>query len=195
MPEIVFHGPCGIVEANYTAGKSGYAALVCSPHPLYGGDMDNNIVRMLYDMHVNLGNSVMRFNYRGVGRSVGDFNAGYGETVDANHATDWLLDNNPGCLGIHVAGFSFGAYIASQIAVRRPEAVSLLCVAHPYTLYHSEFIEDWVPRTLMIDGDQDDFVGRYELLDKNIKRATIADTDHFMTGKLPEMARIIEEWI
>ena len=103
MPEVIFSGPAGRIEGRYTKAKEPGApiALLLHPHPQFGGTMNNPIVHSLYYMFAERGFSVLRFNFRGVGRSQGLFENGAGELSDAASALDWLqsLNRRPASAG------------------------------------------------------------------------------------------------
>jgi len=193
--ELLINGDVGHLQAHYTKGTINKCALILSPHPMYGGDMENNICRYIYTALSKRGYSTMRLNYRGVGLSEGEFDQSYGEVTDANFAIDWLLNNNIMCDDITVCGFSFGAYIASQITIRRPEVKRLISVSQPFGLYSHEFMTE-CPKTksLFIRGSMDDIHGKHATR-KDIDINVIDGADHFMTGKLEEMMTIINGWL
>ena len=97
MPEVIFNGPAGRIEARFHQGKSNAApiALILHPHPTFGGTMNNPIVHSLYQLFQSRGFSVLRFNFRGVGRSQGLFDNGAGELADAAAALDWVRYSMP----------------------------------------------------------------------------------------------------
>src|SRR6185312_3841141 len=97
MPEVVFNGPAGRLEGRYTASREENApiALLLHPHPQHGGTMNNKVVYTLFQAFLRRGFSVLRFNFRGVGRSQGQFGRGEGELADAASALDWLQAANP----------------------------------------------------------------------------------------------------
>src|SRR4051794_26583998 len=108
MPEVFFNGPAGRIEGRYTESTNSKSptALVLHPHPLYGGTMNNKVVYNLYKTLVDNDFTVLRINFRGVGRSMGKFDEGVGEMTDAATALDWLQLNNP-LSSVHlIAGFS-----------------------------------------------------------------------------------------
>ena len=102
MPEVMFAGPDGRLEGRYHHSKESGAplALVLHPHPLHGGTMNNRIVYTMYQSFQKLGFSVMRFNFRGVGRSQGRYDGGFGEISDAAGALDWMQMVNPNSGGL-----------------------------------------------------------------------------------------------
>jgi len=97
MPEVIFNGPDGRLEGRYHKAKNPEApiAIVLHPNPLHGGNMNNRVVFILYNTFVEHGFSVLRFNFRGVGRSQGRFDNGFGELSDAAYAFDWIQQMNP----------------------------------------------------------------------------------------------------
>ena len=117
MPELMLPGPNGRLEARFSPGISRNApvALVLHPHPQHGGTMNNKVTYALYQTFVERGFAVLRFNFRGVGRSQGSYDRGEGELADAAAALDWLESTNPDASASWIAGFSFGAWIGMQL--------------------------------------------------------------------------------
>ncbi|HEY8351277.1 MAG TPA: alpha/beta hydrolase, partial [Sphingomonadales bacterium] len=142
MPEVIFNGPEGRLEGRYHPSKKENApiALVLHPHPQYGGTMNNKVVYYLYHSFVHRGFSVLRFNFRGVGRSQGSFDNGVGELSDAAAALDWLQNYNRDASTCWVAGFSFGAWIGMQLLMRRPEIEGFIAVSPPANMYDFTFL-------------------------------------------------------
>ena len=128
MPELVINGPEGRLEARYHHAASSKApiALVMHPHPKFGGTMNHKVVYHLFHAFVRSGCSVLRFNYRGVGRSQGAFDNGTGELADAAAALDWMQSFHANASHCWVTGFSFGAWLAMQLLKRRPEIDSFI---------------------------------------------------------------------
>src|SRR3954447_3961561 len=142
MPEVIFNGPEGRLEGRYNHSKTQNApiALVLHPHPQHGGTMNNRIVYAIFQTFVRRGFSTLRFNFRGVGRSQGGFDRGEGELSDAAAALDWLQTYNPNAQACWIGGFSFGAWIAMQLLMRRPEIDGFIAVAPPANLYDFSFL-------------------------------------------------------
>src|SRR6267143_467052 len=111
MPEVIFPGPAGRLEGRYHPAKQKNApiAMVLHPHPQFHGTMNHQIIYQCYYAFAHRGFSVLRFNFRGVGRSQGSFDHGTGELSDAASALDWAQTINPEARACWVAGFSFGA--------------------------------------------------------------------------------------
>ncbi len=160
MPEIIFNGPSGRLEGRYNPGKTDTApvALVLHSNPQYGGKMDEKISYYLFHAFAHRGFATLRFNFRGVGRSQGEFDSGTGELSDAAAALDWLQSINPNSTGTWIAGFSFGAWIGMQLLMRRPEIKGFISVAPPANLYDFSFLAPCPSSGLIIQADQDDLV-------------------------------------
>ena len=123
MPEVIFTGPAGRLEGRYHQAqqKNAPIAIILHPHPQFGGTMNHQIVYQLYYAFAHRHFAVIRFNFRGVGRSQGAFDHGQGELSDAAAALDWAQSINPEARSCWIAGFSFGAWIGMQLLMRRPE--------------------------------------------------------------------------
>jgi alpha/beta superfamily hydrolase len=156
MPEVVFNGPAGRLEGRYHPSKRRGAplAIVLHPHPQFGGTMNNPIVYQLYYLFVNRGFSVLRFNFRGVGRSQGLYH-GQDELSDSASALDWAQSINPEARACWVAGVSFGAWIGMQLLMRRPEVEGFISVAPPAGRFDFSFLAPCPSSGLIIHGDQD----------------------------------------
>ncbi|HAU29866.1 MAG TPA: alpha/beta hydrolase [Rhodospirillaceae bacterium] len=195
MPDIIINGPAGRLECRYHAAKSPNAplALLLHPHPQYGGTMNNRIIYTMFQTFAALGFSVLRFNFRGVGRSEGAFDKGEGELCDAAAALDWLQAMNPGTSGIWVGGFSFGAWIAMQLLMRRPEIYSFVAVAPPANMHDFSFLAPCPASGLIIQGEKDEVVPESyvsKLVQKlnsqrgiSIDYRIISEASHFFTNQ------------
>ncbi|WP_411837516.1 alpha/beta hydrolase [Paracoccus sp. ME4] len=158
MPELIFPGPEGRLEGRYhpQPGKpDAPIAIVLHPHPQYGGTMNNRVVYNLHYAFHRMGFTVMRFNFRGVGRSQGEFDQGIGELSDAASALDYLQAMNPNSKHCWVAGFSFGAWIGMQLLMRRPEITGFISVAPPANMYDFSFLAPCPSSGLIVNGTAD----------------------------------------
>ncbi|SET69875.1 alpha/beta hydrolase [Paracoccus homiensis] len=158
MPELIFPGPEGRLEGRYhpQPGKpDAPIAIVLHPHPQYGGTMNNRVVYNLHYAFHKMGFTVMRFNFRGVGRSQGEFDQGVGELSDAASALDYLQAMNPNSKHCWVAGFSFGAWIGMQLLMRRPEITGFISVSPPANMYDFSFLAPCPNSGLIINGTAD----------------------------------------
>ena len=120
MPTVIFPGPEGRLEGRFSPAPRPRApvAMILHPHPSFGGTMNNQVVYRLFYMFKERDFAVLRFNFRGVGRSQGQFDHGAGELSDAASALDWVQTIHPEARFCWVAGFSFGACVAACLAGR-----------------------------------------------------------------------------
>src|SRR5271156_3136159 len=160
MPELVLTGAAGRIEAQYSPRKEETApiALILHQHPKAGGHMNNPVSVQLFHLFMKRGFSVMRFNFRGVGRSQGEFDSGIGELADAATALDWLQTTNPTTSQTWVAGYSFGAYIGMQLLMRRPETDGFISVSPPTNMYDFSFLAPCPASGLFLHGAADGVV-------------------------------------
>ena len=160
MPEIIFNGPEGRLEGRFTQNKEAGApiALILHPLPQLGGNMNNPVAYQLYHQFANRGFSVLRFNFRGVGRSQGEFDEGIGELSDAAAALDWLQSLSADARQCWIAGYSFGAWIGMQLLMRRPEISGCISIAPPANFYDFTFLAPCPASGLIVHGDADRIV-------------------------------------
>lgn len=203
MPDIIIPGPEGRIEARYHHAEQPGApiAVVLHPHPLYGGTMNNKIVYHLYHAFVKFGFSVMRFNFRGVGRSQGTYDEGIGELSDAASALDWLQQQNPEASTCWIGGFSFGSWVAMQLLMRRPEIEGFVTVAPPANLYDFSFLAPCPSSGLIVQGNRDEIVP-FESVEKlkdkvitqkgrTIDYTQIDGADHYFRNQLDELNNVV----
>ena len=157
MPEVIFTGPAGRIEGRYQPAKEKGApiAIVLHPHPQFGGTMNNQIVYNLFYDFAKRGFSVLRFNFRGVGRSQGAFDHGQGELSDAAAALDWAQSINPDARACWIAGVSFGAWIGMQLLMRRPEIEGFISIAAMANRYDFSFLAPCPSSGLFVHGSED----------------------------------------
>ena len=157
MPEVIFTGPAGRLEGRYQPSKEKSApiAIILHPHPLYGGTMNNKVVYNLHYCFHRMGFTCLRFNFRGVGRSQGEYDQGIGELSDAASALDYLQSMNTNAKHCWVAGFSFGAWIGMQLLMRRPEITGFISVSPPANMYDFSFLAPCPSSGLIINGSAD----------------------------------------
>lgn len=196
MPEVIINGAEGRIEGRYHHSTNPKApmALILHPHPEHGGTMNNKVTYTLFRTFVDRGFKVLRFNFRGVGKSEGRFSQGEGELSDAATVLDWMQTYNPDAEACWVSGFSFGAWIAMQLLMRRPELDGFIAVSPPANMYDFSFLAPCPVSGLLIQGDQDlvvpkesvDELARKLSLQKNIivDKAIIEGADHFYAGHL-----------
>ncbi len=207
MPEVTFNGPDGRIEGRFHASEDKHApaALILHPHPLYGGTMNNKVVYSLYEAFKRNGFTVLRINFRGVGRSQGVFDNGIGELADAATALDWMQAQNPDISNFWVSGFSFGAWVAMQLMMRRPEVQAFAVASPPVNKYDFSFLSPCPAHGLVVQGDQDSIVSEQivsDFVDKISKQKNtdidyqiIFGADHFYRDKTDELTELVSDYI
>ena len=197
-------GPAGRLEALLNEGRSDatHSALVCHPHPLFGGTMHNKVVFHAMKALNSFGFPVLRFNFRGAGLSEGTHDEGRGETEDVRFALDWLAKEFS--LPILFCGFSFGAATGLRAACPDPRVPALISLGTPVRVqdraYGYGFLQECAKPKLFVSGTHDQFGPRVEL-ERMVaalpepKKLAFVEGDHFFLGHLPEMRAEIERWI
>lgn len=194
-------GPEGHLEAileGETKNPSSLA-IVCHPHPLFGGNMDNKVVTTLSRAAREAGAAVLRFNFRGVGASQGAYSDGVGETEDLIVVHHWLTQAFPG-RRLWLAGFSFGAYVAARgaevLAVNNTPAAALMLVAPPVHHYDFQSIETVGCPLTVVQGEDDEVVPAEQVF-RWVKTTPLApdlmrfpDSGHFYHGHLVELRQV-----
>jgi alpha/beta superfamily hydrolase len=199
-------GPAGRLEALLNQGAEGatHAALVCHPHPLYGGAFHNKVVFHTMKALNSFGFPVLRFNFRGVGMSQGTHDNGLGEVDDVRSALDWL--DAEFRLPMVFAGFSFGAAIGLRVACPDPRVDSVIGLGLPLLptddrVYDLNFLQTCNKPKLLVSGTRDQFGPRLRLeelalsLPEPKKLVLIEAADHFFEGRLKELRETIEKWV
>lgn len=196
MGEIIIPGPAGRIEARYTEGpeENSPIALILHTHPKAGGTMQDPVTITLYNLFESRGFSVMRFNFRGVGRSQGQFESGSGELSDAAYVLDYMETLTETPRYCWVAGYSFGAWICLQLLMRRPEIDGFLAVSPPANHYDLSFLAPCPSSGLILSGTDDKIASPQDIeraltkvrvqKGEEITRDSIEGANHFYQGKL-----------
>jgi uncharacterized protein len=203
---LFLEGPAGKLEALLNAGTDAatHAALVCHPHPLYGGTLHNKVVFHTMKALNSFGYPVLRFNFRGTGLSQGDHDNGQGEIEDVQAALDWL--EREFHLPLIFAGFSFGAAVGLRTACPDPRVQAVIGVGVPVLpaderVYSFDFLQTCSKPKLFISGARDQFGPRAKLqklvesLPAPKKLVMVEGGDHFFEGRLRELREEIERWV
>jgi hypothetical protein len=198
-------GPAGRLEALLNAGSDSatHAAVVCHPHPLFGGTVHNKVVYHTAKTLNRFGFPVLRFNFRGAGLSEGKHDDGRGELEDVRAAFDWL--DNEFHLPLIFAGFSFGAGVGLRAACTDARVVAAIALGLPIAAagrdYNYDFLHDCAKPKLFISGTEDQFCPRTEL-ERVVSAAAgpkelvcVESADHFFEGRLKEVQARLEEWL
>jgi alpha/beta superfamily hydrolase len=199
-----FVGPAGRVEGILNLPPEGVrpvaGAVVCHAHPLHGGMMHYKVVFRAAKALQTQGVAVLRFNFRGVGRSEGAHDHGVGEQEDVGAALSEVERRFPG-LPLILGGFSFGSAMAARVAAEDPRVKAIVVLGFPITRVPStaDLARVRQPR-LFVQGSEDEFgpgpAVRHLVaaLPEPKRLAIIEGADHFFTGRLDELQAPIEEW-
>jgi uncharacterized protein len=198
-------GPAGRLEALLNEGGSNatHAALVCHPHPLYGGTMHNKVVYHAMKALSGFGFPVLRFNFRGAGMSQGEHDKGQGEQFDVRAALEWL--NSEFHLPMIFCGFSFGAATGLRMACGDKRIVGLISLGTPVSaegrIYTYHFLEACTAPKLFVSGARDQFGAPEhvrkvaELAPEPRELVIVPEADHFFEGHLAEVQSAIRNWV
>lgn len=196
-------GPAGKLEAllwTVAEKNPASAALVCHPHPLYGGTMHNKVVYQAAKALHAAGMPVLRFNFRGTGLSEGEHNNGLGERHDVTAALNYLANEFPGAT-LLLAGFSFGAWVGLRVGCEDPRVTRVIGIGIPVGRNDMRYLRDCKIPKLFISGTEDEY-GPLEQVEEvfsimpDPKRLRlIAGVGHFFTGKLPKVGEEITTWL
>jgi alpha/beta superfamily hydrolase len=199
-------GPAGRLEAllNLGAEDASHAALVCHPHPMYGGTLHNKVVFHTMKALNSFGFPVLRFNFRGAGLSQGEHAHGEGEVEDVRVGLDWLEREyrQP----IILAGFSFGAAVGLRAACPDARVRALISLGTPVApiddrRYDFGFLAGCTKPKLFVSGSRDQFAPKAQLeqmfaaVTEPKKLVFIEAADHFFEGRLRELREAIESWV
>jgi len=204
-------GPTGRLEALLNAGADSatHAAVVCHPHPLFGGTLHNKVVFHTMKALNSFGFPVLRFNFRGTGLSQGEHDQGNGEVDDVHAALDWL--DTEYHLPLVFAGFSFGAAVGLRAACADARVRAVIGVGTPVgpvvadsevpRTYTFEFLQECMKPKLFVSGARDQFGPRAKLealvgsIPEPKKLVMIEGADHFFEGRLRELREAIDTWV
>ena len=181
-------GPAGTLEVafNVAEGSLRGIALIAHPHPLQGGTLDNKVVQTLAKTFAALSYAAVRFNFRGAGQSVGQFDDGIGETDDAL-AVLAAAKLEFGELPVALAGFSFGSYVQTRVA-HAITAERLVLIGPAVKRFPVEAV---APDTIVIHGEEDDVVALADVLawarPQQLPIVVFPGCGHFFHGRLPQL--------
>lgn len=208
---LFLEGPAGRLEALLNAGAENatHAAVVCHPHPLFGGTLHNKVVFHTMKALNSFGFPVLRFNFRGTGLSQGEHDHGIGEVEDVRTALEWL--DREYHLPVVFAGFSFGSAVGLRAACAEDRVRAVIGVGTPVApvaadteeprVYTFDFLNDCRKPKLFVSGARDRFGPRAKLealvasIPEPRKLVVIEGADHFFEGRLKELREAIESWV
>ena len=188
-------GPAGALEILFThpdGAPPAALALICHPHPQFGGTMDNKVVQTLAKAFAELGFATMRFNFRGVGSSAGVFDEGIGETEDAAAALEWARAQLPAATPLIAAGFSFGCYVQTRL-LPRSQPQQLVLVGPAVNRFK---IPEVAKDTIIIHGEEDDVVPLADVMNwarpQGLPITVFPGAGHFFHGRLTELKTVVK---
>lgn len=197
---LIIPGPCGDLECllSIPENKNRKAiAIICHPHPLYGGSMQNKVVHTLDKALGQLGLITIRFNFRGIGKSAGQYDEARGEVDDLKAIIAWAQNEMPE-YDLCLAGFSFGAYIAMSASLD-VNCKQLITVAPPVNIFDFTPLQPPTCPWLLIQGMQDEIVDANKVIEWAAQFSEVSvvrepDSGHFFHGKLNILQSIINEY-
>ena len=211
---LMLSGPAGRIEAILWStseveegARPPLAAVVCHPHPLFGGTMHNKVVYQTAKKIHRFGLPVVRFNFRGVGLSEGTHDEGTGESADVLVVIDFLAEEFPG-VPLLVAGFSFGSWVGLRAGCGDARVAELIGLGLPVGDLGSRsfsYLDQCEKPKLLVSGEFDRFGPPKKLramveqfpprVQENTRVAIVAGGDHFFAGHLPDLDRSIAKWL
>ncbi len=172
------------------------AVVLCHPHPVYGGTMDNRVVFRAGKSAMQAGFAALRFNFRGVGASTGTFDQGIGETEDVSSVIDWLEQKHPS-VPLALVGFSFGAWVGLRVGCADSRIRAVVGIGLPLNFYDFDFLIDNTKPALFIVGAEDEYCPR-ERMERFARRLPptsavrlIEGADHFFARQLDQVQELI----
>ncbi len=204
LPEFI-EGEAGKIEYDFIAVPDSHAsrnliAVVCHPHPLHGGTKDNKVVHTLCRALRDMGVASIRFNFRGVGKSEGQFDHGKGEYEDLITVVKFLRTYVDEKKPLLIAGFSFGSFIASRFAISNKVSACIM-VAPPVSYPEFKEMNTFLSPLLVIQGDQDEVVDYGDVkswvgaLVRSPEFEIVEGAGHFFHGRLPELKSIVQSFV
>lgn len=197
------HGPAGKLEAllwTQARPHPAMVAVVCHPHPLFGGTMHNKVVyRAAKTLH-RLGLPVLRFNFRGAGLSEGQHDQGRGEKSDVTAAIDFLAAEFPGKPMV-LAGFSFGGYVGLRVACGDARVSRVIGLGLPVNRWDMSWLRECSKPKLFIQGGNDEHGSAanvetlFATLSEPKRLVIVPGADHFFAGKLAQPEAAIQQWM
>ena len=196
--------PHGRLEAIYRpkSEQAERVALVLHPHPMHGGTMHNKVVFRAAKALGEVGFETLRFNFRGVGASTGEYDEGKGECDDARVALDYLLSVQPHAREVLLAGFSFGSVVGLRVGCADERVQRLIAIGAPARLSTLEFLQDCTKPKFFVHGELDEIAPLAPLEDilqqlpatTNYQLVRIANAGHFFDDQANELMTAIREF-
>jgi alpha/beta superfamily hydrolase len=187
------------IEGRFEKSSLQKGVVITHPHPLYGGDMHNNVVTATARLYRQKGYTTLRFNFRGVGNSRGSHDNGLGEQEDVRAAVAYLAGLSIG--QIDLVGYSFGAWVNALSIINKPQLVNMVMVSPPLAFIDFDSISDLNNLRLIVTGSRDD-IAPPDLIKKSYtgwNAATqfevINGADHFYAGYIDKLEDILTAYL
>jgi hypothetical protein len=200
LKHIDLHSQAGRLEALYRQiDEPRGIAVVCHPHPLHGGTLHNKVVFRASRGLERQDIATLRFNFRGAGASQGRHDDGNGEQHDVEAAIDWMQGRHKGAK-LFLAGFSFGAWVASRVAWSRDDVAAMVLIGSPVNKYDMNYLRHAPQPILFLHGSDDEF-GDVDKLAKivegcrNAELIVVNGADHFFKNQVEIVEETVAEWI
>jgi len=201
---LFLEGPAGRLEAIlWTPSSSALpplAAVVCHPHPLFGGTVHNKVIYQTAKSLDVFGIPVLRFNFRGAGLSAGKHDHGLGEQGDVHAALDFLVSEFPGA-PLLLAGFSFGSWVGMRVGCEDARVTHLIGLGVPVNSTDFSFLRQCNKPKLFVHGSNDEHGATEKVkaliptLPGDNHLVVVEGADHFFAGKLDQLGGAINAWL
>ncbi|GBC64089.1 alpha/beta hydrolase [Desulfonema ishimotonii] len=199
MEKIRFQAGTYLLEGLLTPGQTDRGVVITHPHPLYGGDMYNVVAESVADVYSRKGWTTLRFNFRGVGNSEGTYDNGNGEQEDVRAAILCLRDR--GVRQIHLAGYSFGAWVSARLDGEAEGVRRMIMVSPPVSFIEFTDIPALPHLGLVVTGEHDEFAAPEQIRallptwNPQARFEVIPDTDHFYGGALRDLESVLGNYL
>jgi len=192
---ITFHAGDYRIEGHLGKGNTDKGVVITHPHPIYGGDMDNPVVAAIMQAYQQSGFTTLRFNFRGVGGSQGRYADGIGEQEDVRAALSYIVDSGTNYL--HLAGYSFGAWVNAHMMCREADIETMVMVSPPAAFIGFDSIEAIKCLKLIVTGSRDD-IAPSDLIQRlkpkwnpNARFEIVEGADHFYSGHIDRLRDVL----
>jgi len=197
MERIEFSSGDLTLEGLFAKGSSDQGVVVTHPHPLYGGDMYNPVVQAVADAYIQAGYSCLQFNFRGVGRSTGQYDNGRGERADVIAALDCLTQR--GAANVSLAGYSFGSWVNAHITTDMAPVTRQIMVSPPVAFIEFAGVVSIPMLTFVVTGGRDEIAPPAMVAplitgwNPAARMEIIPDADHFYGGCLDRLRALVSD--
>ena len=197
--KITFHSDTMQIEGLLCVQKGEKGAVITHPHPLYGGSMYNQVVEILATVYQEKGFSTLRFNFRGVGSSQGDYDQGEGEKEDVRSALQYLYER--GKSEFDLAGYSFGAWVNAKIMDSEPVINRIIMVSPPVAFLDFSSLTPSPKIQVVVAGERDEIAPAESIRDliatwnPAAHFEVIEGADHFYFGRIDTLYSVLSRVI